>query len=158
MLDRAIALLIIAAIAIVLTLVIINANTVNRVRRPLPKEEQADLAEPLPAETRRTRVVRTVRRGVRRPRRAASRSVVQSSTEDYYAQPDPRYTGPPPVVPWYARGWRGRMRRRASVPVDEVVEEAPVDADDGTGTETPTATEPLPEPHPEIAEEHDRLI
>jgi hypothetical protein len=45
------------------------------------------------------------------------------------------------------------------MPVEEVVEEAPVDADDGTGTETPTA---LPEPRlehdTEVVDEHDRLI
>jgi hypothetical protein len=98
-----------------------------------------------------------------RPRRATSRSVVQSSADEYYADPDPRYTGPPPVDPWYARSWRGRMRRRAGLsaplPVDEVVEEAPVDADDGTGTETPTAVpEPRVENHTEAVEEHDRLI
>jgi hypothetical protein len=55
------------------------------------------------------------------------------------------------------------MRRRAGLsaplPVDEVVEEAPVDADDGTGTETPTAVpEPRVENHTEVVEEHDRLI
>jgi hypothetical protein len=162
MLDSAIVVLILAAIALVLTFVILNANTVIRVRRPRPDQERAYLSEPLPAEPRRSRVVRTVRRTVR-PRRATSRSVVQSSADEYYADPDPRYTGPPPVDPWYARSWRGRMRRRAGLsaplPVDEVVEEAPVDADDGTGTETPTAVpEPRVENHTEVVEEHDRLI
>jgi hypothetical protein len=47
----------------------------------------------------------------------------------------------------------------APLPVDEVAEVAPVDADDGTGTETPTAVpEPRVEPHTEVVEEHDRLI
>jgi hypothetical protein len=47
----------------------------------------------------------------------------------------------------------------APLPVDEVAEVAPVDADDGTGTETPTAVpEPGVEPHTEVVEEHDRLI
>ena len=162
MLDRAIVVLILAAIALVLTFVIVNANTVLRIRRPRPDQERAYLSEPLPAESQRSRVVRTVRRTVR-PRRATSRSVVQSSADEYYADPDPRYTGPPPVDPWYARSWRGRMRRRAGMsvplPVDEVAEVAPVDADDGTGTETPTAVpEPGGEPHTEVVEEHDRLI
>jgi hypothetical protein len=162
MLDRAIVVLIIAAIALVLTFVIVNANTVLRIRRPRPDQERAYLSEPLPADSQRSRVVRTVRRTVR-PRRATSRSVVQSSADEYYADPDPRYTGPPPVDPWYARSWRGRMRRRAGMsaplPVDEVAEVAPVDADDGTGTETPTAVpEPGVEHHTEVVEEHDRLI
>ena len=163
MLDRAIALIVIAAIALVLIFIIMSANTVVRIRRPRSDQDRAYLSEPLPAESRRARVVRTVRRTVPRPRRAPSRSVVQSSgADDYYAEPDPRYTGPPPVDPWYGRGWRGRMRRRAGIPapepVDEVVEEAPVDADDGTGTETPIAEEPRVEPPTEVAEEHDRLI
>jgi cell division septation protein DedD len=160
--DRAIVVLIIAAVALVLLFVIINANTVIRIRRPRYDQEGAYLSEPLPADARRSRVVRTVRRTVR-PRRAGSRSVVQSSADEYYAEPDPRYTGPPPIDPWYARGWRGRIRRRAGLsaplPVEEVVEEAPVDADDGTGTETQTAVpEPRVEHHTEVVDEHDRLI
>ena len=159
--DQAIVVLILAAIALVMTLVIMNANTVIRIRRPRPDQERAYLSEPLPGEPRRRRVVRTVRRV--RPRRAASRSVVQSSANEYFANPDPRYTGPPPVDPWYARGWRTRMRPQAGVsvplPVEEVVEEAPVDGDDGTGTEGPTGVpEPRVEQHTEVVEEHDRLI
>jgi hypothetical protein len=162
MLDRAIVLLIIAAIALVLIFVIINANTVIRIRRPRADQEPASLSEPLPVESGRSRVVRTVRRTVR-PRRTGSRSVVQSSADDYYADPDPRYTGPPPIDPWFARSWRRRIRRRAGLPdpapVDEVIEEAPVDADDGTGTETPIAVpEPRVEQHTEVVDEHDRLI
>ena len=162
MLDRAIVVLIIAAVALVLLFVIMNANTVIRIRRPRVDQEDAYVSEPLLAESRRTRVVRTVRRTVR-PARAGSRSVVQSSADGYYANPDPRYTGPPPVEPWYGRGWRGRIRRRAGVsapmPVEEVVEEAPADADDGTGTETSTALpEPRVEPYTEVVDEHDRLI
>jgi cell division septation protein DedD len=161
MLDKAIVVLILAAVALVLIFVIMNANTVVRIRRPDVEQEDAYLSEPLRAESRRTRVVRTVRRTVR-PRRAGSRSVVQSSADEYYAEPDPRYTGPPPIEPWYARGWRARIRRRAglsTMPPEEVVEEAPVDADDGTGTETPTAVpEPRVEPYTEVVDEHDRLI
>jgi len=159
--DKAIVVLILAAVALVLIFVIMNANTVVRIRRPDVEQEDAYLSEPLRAESRRTRVVRTVRRTVR-PRRAGSRSVVQSSADEYYAEPDPRYTGPPPIEPWYARGWRARIRRRAglsTMPPEEVVEEAPVDADDGTGTETPTAVpEPRVEPYTEVIDEHDRLI
>src|SRR5262245_59530339 len=160
--DRAIVVLILSAVALVLIFVIMKANTVIRIRRPRLDQESTYLSEPLLAESRRSRVVRTVRRTVR-PRRAGSRSVVQSSADEYYAEPDPRYTGPPPVEPWYTRGWRGRIRRRAGLsapmPVEEVIEEAPVDADDGTGTETPTAVPaPRVEQYTEVGDEHDRLI
>jgi hypothetical protein len=46
------------------------------------------------------------------------------------------------------------------LPVDEVIEEAPVDADDGTGTtEAPAAVpEPRVESETDVVDEHDRLI
>lgn len=155
--DRAIVILVLAAVALVMTLVIMNANTVIRIRRPRPDQERAYLSEPVPPERGGGRIVRTVRRRRRAPGRGTIPANVEHSPYERYADPDPRYTGPPPVDPWYSRTWR--MRRRARMPEPAPVEAAPTDGDDGTGTEAPSGvTEPPGQQETEVLEERNRLI
>lgn len=154
--DRAIVVLILAAVALVMTLAIMNANSVIRIGRPRPDQESAYGSEPVSSE-RRGRVVRVVRTRRRIPGRR------RPADEEIHADHDPRFIGPPPVDPWYARGWRARLRRRitssATVPVVEHLEPAPVDGDDGTGNPSAEPEEDrLAVDDIERQDEHDRLI